>query len=155
MRSLLMLLIALPLATTSAQAETFTFIGKADLPRTRIAAPGPMGKPIVGASLTAEINMVWASAGKVHATYDCIAFSAPPSSGQTIQGVCAATESDGGQFSLLFTCLADEKSPQSDCWGRIVYSSGKKEGKVGTMSWHDSLDAGDKSITSVGAGNLN
>lgn len=156
MRSLLILSIALPLVTTAAQAETFTFTGTVNpAAGTRIAAPGPMGKPIVGGSVKVEIDMVWASAGKSHATYDCIVFSAPPASGQTIQGVCAATETDGGKHSVLFNCLADEKSPQSDCWGRIAYSSGKKEGKVGTMSWHDRLNADGKSITSVGAGNLN
>jgi hypothetical protein len=101
------------------------------------------------------MDMVWASADKTRAAHDCIVFSAPPASGQTIQGVCAAAETDGGRYSLLFNCLADEKSSQSDCWGRIAYSSGKKQGRTGTISWHDSLNADGKTITSVGAGNLN
>jgi hypothetical protein len=154
MRSLLILAAALPL-TTAAQAETFTFTGQVDVSGTRIAAPGPMGKPVVGGRVTVVMDMSWASAGKTSANQECIVFSAPPSSGQTIQGVCAAAESDGGKFSLLFNCLADEKAPQSDCWGRIVYSAGKNQGKVGTMSWRDRLNPDGKGITSVGAGNLN
>jgi hypothetical protein len=155
MRSLLVLSLVVPLVTTVAQAETFTFAGTVNPAGKRIGAPGPMGKPIVGASVTAEFDMVWASTGRTRAVYDCIVFSAPPASGRTIQGVCAATETDGGEYSLLFSCLADEKGPESDCWGRIAYSAGEKKGRVGTMSWHDRLNADGKSIASVGAGNLN
>jgi hypothetical protein len=131
MRALLILSIALPLVATAAQAETFTFTGQIT-PGMRIGAPGPMGKPIIGGSVKVEMDMVWASAGKTRASYDCIVFSAPPASGQTIQGVCAATETDGGKYSLLFNCLAEEKGPQSDCWGRMAYSAGKNAGKTGT-----------------------
>jgi len=154
MRTLLTLSVAVLLGTTAVQAETFTFTGQVT-PGKRIAAPGPMGKPIVGGNVSVEMDIVWASAGKSRATYDCIVFSAPPASGQTIQGVCAAAESDGGKFSLLFTCLADQKGPESDCWGRTAYSAGNRQGKVGTMSWHDRLNTDGKTITSVGAGNLN
>jgi hypothetical protein len=154
MRTFLVLTAATLLGAAAAQAETFTFTGQVT-PGKRIAAPGPMGKPIVGGSVSVEMEMIWASAGKSRATYDCIVFSAPPASGQTIQGVCAAAESDGGKFSLLFTCMADEKGPESDCWGRIAYSAGARQGKVGTMSWRDRLNADSKTITSVGAGNLN
>jgi hypothetical protein len=150
-----MLSLVVPLVTTAAQAETFTFTGTVIPAGKRIAAPGPTGEPIVGARVTAEFDMDWASVGRTRAAYDCIVFSAPPASGQTIQGVCDASETDGGKYSLLFTCLADEKRPESDCWGRIAYSAGKRAGKVGTMSWHDRLNADGKTITSVGAGNLN
>ncbi len=82
MRSLLMLSIALPLATAAAQAETFTFTGQVNpAAGMRIAAPGPMGKPVVGGSVKVEMDLVWASSGKSHATSDCIVFSAPPASG--------------------------------------------------------------------------
>ena len=155
MRSLLLVSVALVLGTTAASAETFTITGKSQ-PVTQVAGPGPMGKPIVGASVKIETDVTWASGTKEHSTGDCIGWSAPPASGFTTQGICSSASADGGKSSLVFSCIStNDKNTESDCWGRVTYLEGKNKDKVATVSWHGKQNADGKGGTAVGAGNMN
>jgi hypothetical protein len=155
MRALLLLSVAFVLGTTVAQAETFTFTGK-NTQGMLVAAPGPGGKPMVGATSKLETSIVWASGAKVQSTGDCIGWTAPPTSGATNQLVCNSTDADGSKSAAFLTCIStNEKNTESDCWGRIVYTSGKLQGKVSTFSLHGKQNADGKGGTSVGAGNMN
>jgi hypothetical protein len=72
------------------------------------------------------------------------------------QGVCNSTSSNGDKTALFFTCIAtNEKNTESDCWGRVVYLSGKNKGKTSTTSWHGKQNADGKGGTAIGAGYMN
>lgn len=143
------------LGTTVANAETFTLSGK-NTAGLQVGAPGPGGKPVVGGAAKIETDIVWASGAKMHSTGDCIAWSAPPASGATTNGVCNNTDADGGKSALWFACIStNEKNTESNCWGALAYSSGKYQGKVATLSWHGKQNADAKGGTAVGAGNMN
>lgn len=153
MKSLLLVTAALALGTTAASAETFTFTGK-NTPVSQVAGPGPMGKPIVAGNSKNEIDIVWASGTKEHSSGECFGWSAPPASGFTSQGACSGDSPSGKAFSV-FSCLANDKGTESDCWGRVTFTSGKNAGKTATISWHGKQNADGKGGTSVGAGNMN
>jgi hypothetical protein len=121
-----------------------------------VGAPGPGGKPVVGATSKIESDIVWASGAKTRSTGDCIGFTAPPTSGATNQIVCNSTDADGAKSAAFLTCIStNDKNTENDCWGRIVYTSGKNNGKVATFSLHGKQNADGKGGTSVGAGNMN
>ncbi len=157
MKSLILVTAALLLSATVANAETFTFTGKSTQGMS-VGAPGPGGKLVVGATAKIETDLVWASGAKSHSTGNCVAWSAPLGSGASTNGVCYSTDADGSKSGMFFTCIADEKNEQSDCWGRVVYetgpSGGKNQGKVSTVSWHGHTNADGKGGTAVGAGNM-
>ena len=70
--------------------------------------------------------------------------------------MCNSTDADGGKSAAFLTCIStNETNTESDCWGRIAYSSGKYQGKVATFSFHGKQNADAKGGTSVGAGNMN
>lgn len=154
MKSLLLAFVAICLSASIASAESFTFTGRGTVGMT-IASPGPMGKPIVGVTLKIETDLVFEGGSKEHSTGDCVGWSAPPASGASNNGVCTSTDSAGGKSNLFFTCIADEKTMQSDCWGRLVFESGKRAGKVGTLSWHNHQSTDGKGSSSAGAGVIN
>lgn len=155
MRTLFLLTTASLLFAGVASAETFTFTGSSQ-PGMQIAAPGPGGKPIVGVTVKIETNIVWASGTKEKSTGDCVGWTAPPGTAATNQGVCNSTGGNGDKSALFFTCIAtNDKGTESDCWGRVVYTSGKSAGKSSTVSWHGKGSADGKGGTAVGAGNMN
>lgn len=154
MKSLLLATVAICLTAGIASAESFTFTGRGTTGMV-IATPGPMGKPVVGLTLKIETDLVFEGGSKEHSSGDCVGWSAPPASGASNNGVCASTDSAGGKSNLFFTCIADEKNMQSDCWGRIVFETGKRQGKTATLSWHNHQNADGKGNSSVGAGNVN
>ena len=155
MRALLLAAAALALGATAAHAETYTLTGKST-PGLQVGAPGPMGKPVVGVTVKIDTDIVWASGAKMHSTGDCIGWSAPPTSGASTNGVCNSTDADGAKSALFFTCIStNEQNTESDCWGRIAYTSGKNQGKSSTVSWHGKQNADGKGGTAVGAGNMN
>lgn len=155
MRTLLLVLAAFVLSAVPASAETFTFTGKSTNVM-MVVAPGPGGKPVVGATNKIETDVVWASGAKMHSTGDCVGWTAPPTSGATNQSVCNSTDADGGKSQVFLTCIStNDKNTEADCWGRLVYTSGKHNGKVSTFSLHGKQNADGKGSTSVGAGNMN
>lgn len=155
MRTLLLVSAAFVLSATAAQAESFTIMGKSQLGM-QIATPGPMGKPVVGSTAKIETDVTWASGTKVHSTGDCIGWSAPPGTAASNLGVCNSTDSNGDKSSLFFTCIVtNEQAVETDCWGRIAYSSGKMQGKSATVSWHGKQNADKKGGTAAGAGYMN
>lgn len=155
MRTPLLVSVAFLISATAASAETFTFSGKGTNVM-QVGAPGPMGKPIVGGTSKNQTDVVWASGAKTKSTGDCMVWSAPPASGATVNGVCNSTDSDGAKSALFFTCIStNDKNTESDCWGRVSYTSGKNQGKTATVSWHGKQNADGKGGTAVGAGNMN
>lgn len=152
MRALLIAAAALLASTAVASAETFTFTGKST-PGQQIAGPGPGGKPMVAGTSKGETELTWASGKKTKSTNDCIAWSAAPGSGFSIQGICAATDADGAKSSLVFSCISlNDKNTASDCWGRLTGLSGSLQGKTSTASWRGTQNADGKGSTIVGAG---
>lgn len=155
MKRLILIAAMLALSTTIAHAETYTFTGKSTQGMV-VVAPGPGGKPIAGVTAKIETEIVWASGAKMRSTGDCVGWTAPPTSGASTNGVCNSTDADGAKSALFFTCIAtNETNTESDCWGRIAYTSGKNQGKSATLSWHGKQNADGKSGTAVGAGNMN
>ena len=155
MKTMLLLTAALALSATAANAETFTFTAK-NTQVTQIAGPGPGGKPYIAGSSKSENDVVWASGAKMHGTGDCFGWSAPATSGFTSQGACSGTDANGDKSFLVFSCLAaNDKGTESDCWGRLTWTSGKNQGKTATASWHGKQNADGKGGTAVGAGNMN
>jgi len=155
MKALLLVWAAFVLSAVSANAETFTFTGKSS-PVMMVVAPGPGGKPVAGTTSKYENDVVWASGAKMRTTGDCVGWTAPPTSGATSQAVCNGTDADGGKSQVFLTCIStNEKNTEADCWGRLVFTSGKKQGKVSTFSLHGKQNADGKGSTSVGAGNMN
>jgi hypothetical protein len=155
MRSLLLLTAASLLCAGAANAETFTFTGSSQSGM-QVAAPGPGGKPVVGVTAKIETNIVWASGAKEKSTGDCVGWSAPPGTAASNLGVCNSTSGNGDKSALFFTCITtNEQNTESDCWGRVVYTSGKNQGKSSTVSWHGKQNADGKGGTAVGAGNMN
>lgn len=153
MKVILLISAALALSATAAQAETFTFTSKG-APISRVAGPGPMGKPLVAANSKNEVDLVWASGAKEHSSGECFGWSAPPASGFTTQGACSGDGPSGNAFTV-FSCLANDKGTESDCWGRVTFTSGKNAGKTATISWHGTQNPDGKGGTSVGAGVMN
>lgn len=152
MRWAMVSVVALLASTVVANAETFTFTGK-NTPGQQIAGPGPMGKPVIAGTSKGETEITWASGKKTKSTNDCMAWSAPPGSGFTVQGICSSTDSDGSKSSLIFSCLSlNEKNTASDCWGRLTGLSGSLQGKTSTASWRGTQNADGKGSTVVGAG---
>lgn len=140
--------------TGIANAETFSFTGK-NTNGDQIAGPGASGKPVVAGASTFANDEVWASGTKMKSSGKCMAWSAAPASGFTVEGICSGTDGNGG-FFVQFSCVArGAKNAESDCWGGLTGTSGKYQGKMGTASWHGHQDADGKGSTSVGAGNWN
>jgi hypothetical protein len=154
MRTLLLLAVSV-LCAAAAHAETYTFTGSSQSGM-QIAAPGPGGKPVVGVTAKIQTNVIWASGAKDTSTGDCVGWSAPPGAGASNQGVCNSTSSNGDKTALFFTCIAtNDKNTESDCWGRVVYLSGKNKGKTSTTSWHGKQNADGKGGSAAGAGYMN
>lgn len=154
MRTLL-LLTASFVCAAAAQAESYTFTGTSQSGM-QIVAPGPGGKPVVGVTAKIQTNVVWASGAKDTSTGDCVGWSAPPGSGASNQGVCNSTSGNGDRTALYFTCIAtNDKNTESDCWGRVVYLTGKNKGKTSTTSWHGKQNADGKGGSAAGAGYMN
>lgn len=152
---LLLLLTASLLSAAAASAETYTFTGSSQTGM-QIASPGPGGKPVAGVTAKIQTNVVWASGAKETSTGDCVGWSAPPGTAATNLGVCNSTSGNGDKTALFFTCIAtNEQNTESDCWGRVVYLSGKNKGKSSTTSWHGKQNADGKGGTAVGAGYMN
>jgi hypothetical protein len=155
MRTVLVVSAAVLMSATAAQAETFTFTGSSQS-GLQVGAPGPGGKPVVGTTVRIETNLTWASGAKEKSTGDCVGWTAPPTSGASINGVCNSTGADGAKTALFFTCIStNEQNTESDCWGRIAFTSGKNQGKAATVSWHGKQNADGNGGSAVGAGNMN
>jgi hypothetical protein len=155
MKSLLLLSAVFVLGTTAANADTFTFSGK-NTPGSQISAPGPMGKPVFAGNSRFENELVRSNGTKMKSTGDCIAWSAAPASGFTVQGICSGTDADGTKTSVIFSCIATgTNGGDSNCWGGLTTTAGKTKGQTGTASWHTHENADGKGSTTVGAGTMN
>jgi hypothetical protein len=155
MKSLALTVVLLLGSTAVANAESFTFTGKS-ANGMQIGGPGPMGKPIVSGTSKGSVDITYASGLKMSSANDCIAWSAPPTSGFTVQGMCSSVDKDGSKSFLLFSCLSlNEKNTASDCWGRITGLSGRLQGKTSTVSWRGTQNADGKGATIAGAGEQN
>lgn len=138
--------------TGVANAETFSFTGK-NANGDQIGGPGAGGKPVIAGASTFSNDEVWASGKKMKSSGKCMAWSASPTSGFAVEGICTGSDDNGG-FFVQFSCIArGAKNAESDCWGGLTGTSGKYQGKMGTASWHGHQDADGKGSTSVGAGN--
>lgn len=154
MKTLLLVSVAFVLSAAAASAETFTFTSKSTTVA-QVGGPGPAGKPVGASHATNEAEVVWASGTKMKSKGACMSWSAPPGSGFTAQGMCNGTDADGAKTFMVFSCTANDKNTENDCWGRLTYVSGKNQGKVATASWHGKQSPDGKGGTAVGAGNMN
>jgi hypothetical protein len=155
MRTLSLALILLLGTAGVASAENFTITGKGTNV-SQIGGPGPMGKPIVAGVSKNETEVTWASGKKTTSKGDCMAWSAPPTSGFTAQGICSSADNEGSKTFLVFSCLSlNDKNTASDCWGRLTGLSGAWQGKTATASWRGTQNADGKGGTAVGAGTMN
>ena len=151
MRLLLIAGAALLASTAVASAKAFTFTSTGQVTN-QVGAPGPMGRPTGATFATIESQVTWASGKKSTSNGTCATWTAPPGGGITTSGACTLTEADGG-FSASFACASlDDKNTMANCWGALTGTSGKYQGKGGTISWRATQSADGKSNTSVGAG---
>lgn len=142
---------ALLASTSLASAEAFTFTSKGAVTNA-VAAPGPGGTPTGASFATTESETTWASGKKSNAKGNCATWSAPPGGALTLNGACTLTDADGG-YAASFACAPmDKKNTVAHCWGGLTGTSGKHQGKSGTVSWRTTLAADGKSNTAVGSG---
>lgn len=72
----------------------------------------------------------------------------------TGKGVAELTDAAGGAVGFSFECVFTDSNPASgDCWSRIVGEAGPYKGRVGTATWHFTIN-GTKDAT-VGVGQWN
>jgi len=147
-----LLSVAFVVGATSAQAaETFTFTGKG-APIFRVAGAGSAGQPVFAQHGSNEIEITWASGKKTKNKGGCIGWSAPPATGFTVQALCSGTDDDGATTFAIVSCIADAKTKESDCWGRVTYTSGKNNGRVSAIASHGVQNPDGKGGTSTGTG---
>ena len=151
MRLILVSVAALLASTAVASAEAFTFTSSGQTTN-QVGAPGPMGRPVGSSFATIESQVTWASGKKSTSKGTCGTWSAPPGGGITNNGACALSDADGA-FSAYFACASlDDKNTMANCWGQLTGTTGKYQGKGGTVSWRATQSADGKSNTAVGSG---
>ena len=137
------------LATNAYAADTYTFT-TAGKTTTTVTAVGPAG-PVFGGTSTFENQLVDSSGKKSTAKGTCAAWSAEPGSALAVHGVCNSEGTDGNA-NVFFSCsAADAKTGVGNCWGFLMGTSGKYQGKTGTASWHSKQAADRKSSAGAGA----
>lgn len=151
MRVILISVAALLASTAVASAEAFTFTSTGTLTN-QVGAPGPMGRPTGATFANVESKTTWASGKTTTSKGTCATWTAPPGGGITTNGACALSEPDGG-FAASFACASlDDKNTKANCWGALSGTSGKYQGKGGTISWRATLSADGKTNTAIGSG---
>ena len=154
MRALLLLSAAIVLAA-SAQAENFTFTGTG----TQVASVGgigPQGRPTGGGYSKIATDITWASGKKTKSTGECIASTAPPTSGLTNQLVCNSKDEDGSTSFAWIGCMStNDKGTEGECWGKLTYTAGANKGHSSVFSFRTKQNADGKGGTSAGTGSMN
>lgn len=142
---------ALLASTALANAEAFTFTSKGTITN-QVGAPGPGGMPTGASFSTVESATTWASGKKTTAKGSCATWSAAPGGALSVNGACTLTDADGG-YAASFACAPmDKTNTVAHCWGGLTGTSGKHQGKSGTVSWRTTQAADGKSNTAVGSG---
>lgn len=137
---------------TAAQAESFTFEATATITNAVMLTSGPAP---YGATMSKGTSQVtYASGKKATNNFTCAAWTTPP--GVTNQnGACLFSESAEDTASIASACAVDAKTNMADCWGQLRGISGRYKGKTGTISWHGTISADQKTGKSVGTGMWN
>ncbi len=133
--------------SAAAAAENFTFESALkQIDGLRVPATG---SPFQGARVFSISNTVTFASGRKGATTGkCASWTAPPGSGFSSQGVCAAPDA----YNLRFSCSpAANSDGESDCWGLLEFVGGPAKGHTGVVAFRRSSD----STRFVGVGTQN
>jgi hypothetical protein len=152
MKSLIISMVTVAALVSSASAaDTFTFSTVSKNGQT-VSAMGPGGQPVVGGVSTFE-NQWTDSAGKKSVVKGtCAVWTTEPGAALALTGVCNSTAPDGNS-NVMFSCSRmDPKTRASNCWGFLVGTSGKYQGRTGSASWQTKQDADGKGSSGAGAG---
>ena len=98
-----------------------------------------------------ESQVTYASGQKATNKGNCAAWSAPPGSIFTAEGICKWSEGRD-EATMAFSCVEDMKANTGDCWGAMRGGAGKYAGKTGTISWHEKYSSESNTRTAVGTG---
>jgi hypothetical protein len=146
--------IAFGLIATAASAASFTFTGTLTSTDSLMVNTGEP-TPIVAGFSTGASSAVYSTGEKRTSKSTCAAWTVPPGTPFTSNGICTFTESNGDQSSIIFGCFDDNKTGASDCWGGLRGISGGTTGQTGTIVWHQVRSTDGKTGNVNGTGQWN
>jgi hypothetical protein len=150
MKRIVLAALMLGVSAVAAHAESFTFTSAGQAAGPPVAGVGADGKPTASSHLTAVTDITYASGAKSTAQTKCA--STAGSAG--VSGQCDYTEANGDAASIAFTCMGAADGSQADCKGTMNGTAGARQGKTGTIMWHQTgTPDGKSAATGSGAWN--
>jgi hypothetical protein len=150
MKRIVLAALMLGVSAMAAHAESFTFTSAGQSAGPPVMGTGADGKPTATSHLTATTDITYASGAKSTAQTKCV--STGGSAG--ISGQCDFSEPSGDAASIAFTCTGAADGSQADCKGAMSGTAGARQGKTGTIMWHQTGTPDGKS-SAAGSGAWN
>jgi hypothetical protein len=147
--------LALGCIASVANAGTFTFTSTSHTANSLTVSEG-MTTPVSANFITGEGVTTYAGGQKVDSTSSCAGWTvAPGTTPFNSNGICTFTEKNGDKATIVFGCIDNMKTQQSDCWGGLRGTAGSRKDKTGTISWHGHPSADGKAGMAAGTGQWN
>jgi hypothetical protein len=123
------------LASSNANAETFTFESQMDGPPMSVGGARPDGSSYGGSYFTGTSQGITSAGGKTKSKYACVSMTTPPTDSIfKMHSICDVTTAEG-DYTAVFGCdiLA---ATEVSCVGGIYGKTGVYKGRRGSITNH-------------------